>query len=306
MAQGENFVGSRLEYAAVAALGWFARLVPPAKIHRVGMALGRAFYPIFASRRRVAVRNLQNAYPETPAAELQHIALRSFQHMSAAFVELLALGGYSKDDVRRLIRIENPGLLNDIHASGKGIVFLTAHYGNWELAAQAVVLASPVPTSIIVKRQSNLLVDAMISRWRTRFGGTLIPMQGAREVLRSIEAGNTLVLAADQAASTESPSVEFFGRMVPTFTGPATFALRTHAALICGLAVAQEDGTYLMRLEEVPYDDLADGTEGSVVELTRRHVRLTEEIIRRHPEQWMWTHKRWKHVPDRPGVSFSG
>jgi KDO2-lipid IV(A) lauroyltransferase len=291
-----------LEWAAVETLAWLARLVPRSMIHRVGTRFGRFVYPLFTSRRRVAMRNLRNAYPDLPAAELERMAMRSFGHMSAAFVELLATSGFSADDIRWLVRVDNSELIDELLARKKSVVVLTAHYGNWELAAQAAVLATRAPASIIFKRQSNPRVDALIGGWRARFGGTLVPMQGVREVLRSLQAGRILILAADQAASTESPSVEFFGRMVPTFTGPALFALRSGAALVIGLAVAQEDGTYRMRFREVPTDDLADASESNVLELTRRHVRMTEEIIREHPEQWMWTHKRWKHVPDRPEV----
>jgi KDO2-lipid IV(A) lauroyltransferase len=67
--------------------------------------------------------------------------------------------------------------------------------------------------------------------------------------------------------------------------------------------VALEDGTYRMRLEVVATDDLKEYSDENVRELTRRHVKMTEEIIRRHPDQWMWMHKRWKHVPDRPEVA---
>jgi KDO2-lipid IV(A) lauroyltransferase len=120
-----------------------------------------------------------------------------------------------------------------------------------------------------------------------------------REILRALQNGYVVGMASDQAAAKESVAVNFFGREVPTFQGPAMFALRTHAPMMMGLAVRQMDGTYQLRFHRVPSDDLDGVTDANIKELTRRHVELTEKLIREHPEQWMWMHKRWKHVPDR-------
>jgi KDO2-lipid IV(A) lauroyltransferase len=75
--------------------------------------------------------------------------------------------------------------------------------------------------------------------------------------------------------------------------------LKTGAPIVLGCAVRQENGNYKMHLEHVPSDDLVGFSDKNVLELTRRQVHMTEEIIRQYPEQWMWMHKRWKHVPDR-------
>jgi KDO2-lipid IV(A) lauroyltransferase len=293
-----------LEYTAFVIVGSIVRLFPPTKVHHVGITVGRLCYPLFPSRRRVALRNLRNAYPDMPADEIERIAKLSFQQMSAAVVELLAVPSFTADDVRRLITIENKELLERAGALNRGVVFLTAHFGNWELAADALSVHMPKPCYVIAKKQSNALVDRDITKWRRKFGSTVIPMNAIREVLKTLQEGHTVLMAADQAASTESISVEFFGRMVPTYAGPAVFALRTRSPLVLGLAHVQPDGTYRMRLHEISYQDLSEYTDANVLELTRRQVQLTETLIREHPEQWMWTHKRWKHVADRPGISI--
>ena len=127
-----------------------------------------------------------------------------------------------------------------------------------------------------------------------------MPMgMSVREIIRTLQQGGIIALVADQTAPKESVSVEFFGRQVPTFEGPAVFCLKTGAPIVLGCTVRQNDGNYTMHLEHVPSDDLVHYSEENVRELTQRQVRLTEEIIQQHPEQWMWMHKRWKHVPDR-------
>lgn len=292
-----------IEYALFRVLGVLVRFFPAYSAHRVGAKVGRAFYPLLTSRRRVALRNLRNAFPELSRQQIEQIAKESFESVTTSFLELMAFERFSAEDIKRQIRIENLGLLTDARRSNRGAIFLTAHFGNWELAAQAIAVYVDRPLHIIVKTQRNPLVDRRLVGWRTKFGARLIPMDNAvREVLRVLKDAEMVGLAADQAASKESISVEFFGRSVPTFAGPAAFALKTGAPLILGLAERQPDGTYIMRLAEIPSADLGEHSDEAVLELTRRQVRMTEEMIRRSPGQWMWMHKRWKHVADRPGV----
>jgi len=191
-------------------------------------------------------------------------------------------------------------LLEQLRGKQKGIVFLTAHFGSWELAIQAISVYTNAHVCTIAKAQSNIFVDRVINQWRMLFGLKIIPMGvSVREIIRTLQQGEIIALAADQTAPKESVSVEFFGRHVPTFQGPAVFSLKTGAPIILGCTVRQKDGNYKMHLVQVPGDDLVGFSDEHVLELTKRQVRLTEEIIRQYPEQWMWMHKRWKHVPDR-------
>ncbi len=297
----------RVEFVLFAVAGAFVRMFPRRSLYRVGSILAAMAYPVLRSRRLVTLRNLRNAFPDRSEAERDEIARESFRSVATAFLEFLTFEHMTADDVRRLIRVENTGLLTDVERRQRGAIFLTAHFGNWELAAASVTVYSGRPLHIIVKRQANRLVDRVIDGWRTRFGGRTVSMEHApREVMRVLGEGALVALAADQAASKESTPIEFFGRMVPTFGGPAVFALRTNTPIILGLPVRQSDGTYVMHLQEVPLAGLPKDDAEAVTELTRRHVRMTEDCIRQHPGQWMWMHKRWKHVPDRPEVQEVG
>jgi KDO2-lipid IV(A) lauroyltransferase len=230
----------------------------------------------------------------------EQITYKSFQHISATFVELLWSQNYTKERIRKRVSIDNLDVLEHLLERNKGIVFLTAHFGSWELTAQAISANVSRPVCAIAKSQSNVFVDRMINRWREMFGVKVVSMGiSVREILRTLQQGGIITLVADQTAPKESVSVEFFGRQVPTFQGPAVFSLKTGAPIVFGCAVRQEDGNYIMHLVHVPSDDLDGFSDDHVRELTQRQVHATEEVIRQHPEQWMWMHKRWKHVPDR-------
>jgi Kdo2-lipid IVA lauroyltransferase/acyltransferase len=289
-----------VEYILFRTISFLVKLLPLDLVHKTGFTLARMAYPLLKSRREVALRNLRNAFPEMNEQRREHIAYQSFQSVSATFIELLWSQNLTKEAIKQRVSIDNFDLFEQLRARKKGIVFLTAHFGSWELAVQAISVYTDATLCAIGKSQSNVFVDRHIKQWREMFGTKIVSMGvSVREILRTLQEGGVVALAADQTAPKESVSVEFFGRHVPTFQGPAVFSLKTGAPIIIGCTVRQENGNYKMHLVHVPSDDMVGFSDDLVSELTQRQVRMTEEIIRQYPEQWMWMHKRWKHVPDR-------
>lgn len=289
-----------VEFILFLFVGAIVRLFPRRHLPRIAKTLVHRLRWLLLPRWRVAMQNLQNAFPEKELSELRAIAVQSFESVATAFLELLWFPNFTQKSLRETIIVENPELVGEALQKKKGVILLSAHYGNWELGAQSIAINFSIQTYIIVKGQANDYVDHVINRWREQFGAKTVPMGiSIREILRALQNGEIVQLASDQAAAKESVAVNFFGREVPTFQGPAVFALRTRAPLIAGLAVRQPDGTYRLRLHLIPFDDLEGTSEETVKELTRRQVAKIEELIREHPEQWMWMHKRWKHVADR-------
>jgi Kdo2-lipid IVA lauroyltransferase/acyltransferase len=288
------------EYVFFRCFSFLVKFMPLHLVHTTGFALARIAYPLLKSRREVAQRNLRNAFPDMDPQKREQIAFHSFQNISATFIELLWSQNLTKEGIKQRVCINNFDLMKRLLEKKKGIVFLTAHFGSWELAIQAISVYTDAAVCTIAKSQSNALVDRLINRWREMFGLKIVSMGASvREILHTLQQGGIVALAADQTAPKESVSVEFFGRQVPTFQGPAVFCLKTGAPIVLGCTVRQETGNYKMHLMHVPSDDLVGFSDDNVFELTRRQVHMTEEIIRQYPEQWMWMHKRWKHVPDR-------
>jgi KDO2-lipid IV(A) lauroyltransferase len=288
-----------LEYCVFQMLGGFVRLLPLRAVQRLGAVAGEVIYAFFGFRKTVTRKNLQRAFPDFTEAEIEQLAVESFRSVGTALFEFLWFPRFRPERLREVARIENPELIRELHSRGKGVILLTAHFGNWELLAQSMLTELQAPLAIIVKPQSNPFVDRTINRWRTKWGNKVVSMGVAvREILRTLQAGGIVGIVADQSAPKESLAVEFFGSNVPTYEGPAVFSLKTGAPLMIGFAIRQPDGTYRSRFEEVPTEDLVGYSPENVRELTRRHVAITEKYIREYPQLWMWMHKRWKHVEE--------
>jgi KDO2-lipid IV(A) lauroyltransferase len=258
--------------------------------------LGQIVYRVFGFRRTVVRENVRNAFPEKSESQREEIAVGAFRSVSIAFMELLRFSRMNEDDLRSMIRVEHPEMIREKLSKGRGVILLTAHLGNWELISPGYLVLAGIPVDALYKPQSNAWIDRRIVERRTKFGNKLVPMgMGVREILGLLQAGRSILIAADQSAPMESIRMKFFGREVPVFQGPATFCLKTGASLIATHAVRQPGGSYLLTCREIPSEDLSYSDE-SIKELTRRHLEATEEIIRQYPEQWMWMHRRWKHA----------
>ena len=293
-----------LEFAAFETVALFLQLLPLKGMQAAGRVLGRFFFGVVRHRRDVTLENLRRAFPEKSEEERLAIARGAYESIGTTLCELLWVPRFTPESIRKLICFEHPEIIREAHARGKGILVLTAHFGNWELLGQGVLAHFGHRVCGIAKTQTNRLVNRAIDRRRELFGNKVIPMETAlREVLKALRDGEFIGIVADQAAPKENVQMEFFGTMVPTHQGPSVFCLKTGAAILAMFAVRQSDGTYVVSVEEVPSADLDGSSEENINELTRRHVKVTENAIRSHPEQWLWQHKRWKHTPPAPESS---
>ncbi|MGB2867194.1 MAG: lysophospholipid acyltransferase family protein [Bacteroidota bacterium] len=294
-----------LEYVLLRITGTVVRLLPFAYAGKLGAALGSLIYS-FGYRRSVTERNLRNAFPEYSDSQIRAIARGAFRTVGASLVEILWTPRLTKERVRAIVHYKNPEVLKSLYDRGKGVVLLSAHFGNWELMGHSIPAHLDVPMLEIVKLQSNPLVDREIDSFRQQLGNNTVPMEhSVREVLKALGEGRIVGMLADQTAPKDSVQVEFFGRQTPTFEGPAAFSLKTGAPIALGFTLREPDGSFSQEFYEVEAPEIRGDSRENIALLTQKHVRLTEEFIRKHPEQWMWMHKRWKHVPDR-SVDSSG
>lgn len=287
----------RIEYAILRGVAAIAARMSRSTAWIVAGWLARVFAIVGSHRVTVAGDNLRAAFPEASNEEIERLALASVRHLLQTFLEIPSLARAARPDIERAVTLANTDMVMDLlHRHGR-VIFLSAHYGNWELGALCCALQLHSPFTIVGKPQHNPHIDRYLNRMRERFGNRIIPMDGAlRSLLRTLDAGGSVALLADQSGEANDIFVPFFNRPAATTKAVAALSLKRDVPIVIGLVHRREDLTYELEFVEVPRDDLHGLTEPNVAALTARHVQTLETLIRRAPEQWLWMHRRWKYL----------
>jgi KDO2-lipid IV(A) lauroyltransferase len=243
--------------------------------------------------RRVAYRNLALAMPELAEAERKEIVDGVFRSIARVLVGFAKFPAIARGNVKEWIRCEGLEHVQAALRQSHGVLFATAHFGNWELSAYAYALLAE-PMDVVVRPLDNAFIDAMVERRRGLSGNRAIGKQAyARAILKALAANRAVGILVDQnSAADAGVFVDFFGVKACAGLGFAKLAARSGAAVIPGFAIWEEaEKRYVLRFRPpVPITgDAALDTQAIQAEL--------ERAIREHPDQWLWIHRRWKTRP---------
>ena len=254
------------------------------------------FYYLIPIRKKTVIENLKNAFPEYDEKKIRSIAYNTYKSFLTAFIEILYLKKINRQQLESVVNCPNKDLIKTKFNEEKGVILLSAHFGNWEYVAASVALQLNFPFSVVVKPQRNPYVSDWMNNVRTRWNNDVVSLGlSIRKIYQTLKEKKIVAMVADQRGPQESIKVEFFGRKVAVHAGPAVLALKTGAPIIYGVPVRQKDYTYTIVLHEISKDNLPEGDEEKIIELSQRHTAYLESFIRKHPAQWLWMHKRWKH-----------
>jgi KDO2-lipid IV(A) lauroyltransferase len=293
-----------LEYWAVASVRNVARRLPDGLVRFWGRTLGLMFYVIDAPHRRVALANLEQCFPNRPVHERRAIARATFAHFGQVLLKLLTFSALTPAQMLDRAEYEGDERVRLAYARGKGVLFFTGHFGFWELQAMAHG-AKLRPIGVLARTLDNAPLNGLLERMRTGTGNSVIYRQGAvRRVLRLLAAGEGVALLIDQHMhSPDAIWVNFFQRPAATTSTLAALALRTGAAVIPVFALPLPGGRYRFIYEAPVEPPAGDGAE-AIHEFTQRCTDVLEMHVRKHPELWLWMHRRWRDapIPETPGM----
>lgn len=277
-----------------ASLAVTARLPEPAERGLVAGLAGVA-HGWLGIRRELAEENLRRAFPERPAEWIRATARAAYAHLGREMLVAARLERLGREGVLARTRVEGLDGLREALGRGRGAVLFTGHFGNWELAGAALTVRG-VPLDVVAQRQSNRHLDALIRRAREAVGMRVIERGKApRGALRALRSGRAVGFVADQDARRHGVFVPFFGRPASTHRGPALLALRASAPVFVVTAARVPDG-YEVTVEPVVVDRGGE-TEQAIERLTAAATARLEAAVRRHPEQYLWLHRRWRTRP---------
>ncbi len=265
--------------------------------------IGKLIYYLLPIRRRVVLSNLRRVFGRAVTdAEIRRLAQVHYAHLARLVVEFLRFPWLS--DARRtaMVQVENVEAIFRAGDQGKGVLVLTGHFGNWEVATIAGISKFPQYRGRLhfVRRPLQPhWFDALVTRRFRRAGFGVLPKRGALEaILQRLAAGDAVVFVFDQhAGGTDGIPVEFFGHPAGTFRSLAILALATGSPVVPAASWREPDGRHVLRFEEaLPLIDCEDVSE-AIRKNTRAYNAALERLVLRHPEQWFWVHRRWKGSP---------
>ncbi len=263
----------------------------------LALALSRGVFHLLGilapGLRRTGWRNLELAMPELDPEERRRILDGVFASLARSFVWFSRFPVLNRRNIGEAIRYEGYHHFEAGLKRGKGVLFYTAHLGNWELSAFAHALMS-APMHVVVRPLDNPLLDALAARYRALSGNLVIEKKDyARGILKALARNEAVGILADQNASpAEGVFVDFFGRKACAHEGFARIAAHSGATVIPGFALwSQTENRYVLHF----FPPVAM-TGDSLADTQALHAHL-QAVIRRHPEQWLWIHRRWKTRP---------
>jgi KDO2-lipid IV(A) lauroyltransferase len=261
-----------------------------------GTVLGRAFHAIDRPHRRLALRNLEAAFPARPEAEREAIARDMFAHFGRLLTVLLKFSTMSPEQMLARVEFEGEDRVKAAHALGKGALLFTGHFGYWEINAlvHALVLQ---PMALLARPLDNPLLHDLLERVRARTGNSVIYRRGAvRRILRALGANQAIAVLIDQHIQTaDAVYVDFFNRPAATTSALAALALRTGAPVIPVFALPLPGGRFRMVYEHAVDPPRPDDPD-ALRDFTQRCTDVLEMYVRRYPGLWLWMHRRWRDV----------
>ncbi len=253
--------------------------------------------------RRRAADHLAIAFPDLEPAEREQLLRRCAHHLGTMLAEVAWLRRAREHEVESLCTLNGLEHFTNALDAGRGVMFTTAHCGNWELlAARLPITGTPMTTA--VRQLDDPHFDRVVTRVRSRFGTEVIPRGPAagRKLARALGRNRVVGLLIDQdIRDVPGVFVPFFGRPAWTPSGAATLALRMKCPIVPGFIYRRPDGTHLAELQAALEIPTAGTQEDRVRELTAAATAAIERQVRAHPEQWVWMHRRWRTRPEDNG-----
>jgi Kdo2-lipid IVA lauroyltransferase/acyltransferase len=289
----------RLEYALVWCVVKGIGLLPRPFARALGITVGQLVYLLHAKLRRVGLRNLTLAFPDMPEAQRRKIIRGVFTSLGRQLAEICLFLTYTRQNVSDVVIYDGFENFDRAFARGKGVFFLTAHLGGWELSAFAHSLYGH-PLSFLMRPLDNPYLDRMMRQYRTLHGNQTIDKDDpTRGLLRALKAGKVVGFLMDtNMTPPQGIFVDYFGIPACTASGLARIALRTDAAVVPGFTLWDPPlGKYKLRFDPALSLIRTGDLEADIAANTQLFTKVIEDYVRRYPDQWLWVHRRWKTRP---------
>jgi Kdo2-lipid IVA lauroyltransferase/acyltransferase len=293
-------IGDYSIYYAAKALSLFFRCMPFRMAFFIGRILGVFFMFFNIKRYRIAYANLKAALGESYCPKmLKRILKNTYAHIGQGIVEVFLLPKINRSYIERYIEFEDFDIAHNVLSKGKGLIFLTAHFGTWEIS-HAALPSQGLGYVGIARRQKPYLLDDLLNSYRQSHGcKIIIKGPGIKDALRTLRSNGVVGMLVDQDAGKTGVFTDFFKRPASWHRGVVEMAIRSGAEIVPGFAIRGK-GPYV-KFKVFPPLELKRQAEieEAVIDGMNQYARILENMIRQYPDQWLWQHRRWKSSPVR-------
>jgi KDO2-lipid IV(A) lauroyltransferase len=269
--------------------------IPQRHILIMGRLFGIFIYYFDVPQRRIVRRNLQFAFPELSRNKIQGLSKRFFQHFGIAILEILQMSCSTCAEMLKNVQVEGAEIVMEALAKQKGVIVVSAHLGNWEVALQYCPCYLQRSLTGVAKRMRNTVLDRLVHKLRTRFGNKIIYKKGALpEMTQTLRQGQILGLLMDISRRFDGVEVQFFGRRATATPAAAMLALRCKSPVIPIFCHRNPRGELVIKAGP-PLEIKRTGNLRSDLQTNTQLITdSVERAVRKNPEQWNWILKRWK------------
>ncbi len=244
----------------------------------------------FHPSHKIAIKNLQIAFPEKNISEIKKIALNSWENLGRTAGSFVGISKLSKEEILNLAPVINKeNILNASENFSKGIIIVSAHIGNWEIGTS--ILNAAIPNiAMIYRHANNPFVEKIIAKNRSKYANFIIrkgDKSGFRDIFNHLKKGGNLAIIADQKIR-DGVIVNFFNQETKAPSTPAELAIRFNLPIVMGKTISLSKNNFASIFEKPIYPE-----SKSAQEITQEIYNIYESWIRQHPEQWFWMHNRW-------------
>jgi len=290
----------KLEYAAAWPFIKILGTLPRPLSRGFAIGISQIVYLMHFRLRQVGMRNLAMVFPEKSEAERARILRGVFTSLGRQLAELCQFPRYTPENIDEVVVYDGLENYERAYARKKGVLFLTAHFGGWELSAFAHSLHGHW-LHVVMRPMDNPYLDRLLQRHRTMYGNKTVAKDDfVRGLLAAMKAGETVGILMDtNMTPPQGIFVDFFGIPACTASGLARIALRTDAAVVPGFTIWDEAlQKYRLRFDPALELVRTGNLEADITANTQMFTKVIEDYVRKYPEQWLWVHRRWKTRPE--------
>ncbi len=276
---------------------WLVALLPMPVLYLISDLIYLLIYYLVGYRKKVVLENLKRSFPSKPDNELKQIRKKFYRHFADIIVEIAAQLHFSEEEIIKRCTLKNPEVLDRLYESNKSVTAVFGHYGNWEWTS-GLALQTSYNCLAIYKPLSNKSFDNFMVKTRQQFGVKVVPMGKIYRTLSEAKNANRQTLTyfiADQSPMKRDIKlwIDFLNQKTGVFLGADKISKKLNNAIVYFKTNKLKRGYYEIEVILL-YEDLTQVAEN---ELILRHMNLLEQMIVEKPENWLWTHRRWKHQP---------